>query len=37
MSQGQVNPLGLTVRPGIQEMPLDSIRTGNITLNNRLF
>lgn len=37
MSQGQVNPLGLTVRPGIQEMPLDSIHTGNIALNNRMF
>lgn len=37
MSKGQVNPLGLIVRPGIQEMPLDSIRTGNIALNNRIF
>lgn len=36
MSQGQVNPLGLPVRPGVKEMPLDSIRTGNIALNNRI-
>ncbi|VVC46162.1 Hypothetical protein CINCED_3A016546 [Cinara cedri] len=34
MSQGQVNPLGLPMRPGIQEMPLDTIRSENIALNN---
>ncbi|XP_060847943.1 integrin alpha-PS1 isoform X2 [Rhopalosiphum padi] len=34
MSQEQVNPLGLAVRPGVQEMPLDSISTENIVLNN---
>lgn len=34
MSQGQVNPLGLTTRPGVQEMPLDTIRSENIALNN---
>jgi uncharacterized protein YigE (DUF2233 family) len=34
MSQDQVNPLGLLVRPGVQEMPLDSIRTENAALNN---
>jgi len=36
MSQGQVNPLGLPVRPGVQEMPLDSISTENIALNNHI-
>lgn len=34
MSQDQVNPLGLPVRPGVQEMPLDSISTENNVLNN---
>lgn len=34
MSQGQVNPLGLPMRPGIQEMPLDTIRSENMALNN---
>lgn len=34
MSQDQVNPLGLLVRPGVQEMSLDSIRTENAALNN---
>lgn len=34
MSQGQVNPLGLKTRPGVQEMPLDSIRRENVALNN---
>jgi len=34
MSQDQVNPLGLLVRPGVQEMPLDSISTENNALNN---
>ena len=32
--QGYVNPLGLPVRSGIQEMPLDSFSTENIVLNN---
>lgn len=36
MSQGQVNPLGLPVLPGVQEMPLDSISTENIALNNHI-
>jgi len=30
----QINPLGLPVRPGVQEMPLDSINTENNVLNN---
>lgn len=34
MSQGQVNPLGLKTRPGVQEMPLDSIRREDAALNN---
>lgn len=36
MIQGQVNPLGLPVRPGVQEMPLDSISTENIALNSHM-
>lgn len=36
MSQGQVNPLGLPVRPGVQEMPLDSISTENTALNSHM-
>ncbi|XP_003246766.1 integrin alpha-PS1 isoform X2 [Acyrthosiphon pisum] len=36
MTQGQVNPLGLPVRPGVQEMPLDSISTENIALNSHM-
>lgn len=34
MSQGQVNPLGLLIRPGIQEISLDSIHNENLNLNN---
>lgn len=34
MSPNQVNPLGLLVRPGVQEMSLESIRTENNALNN---
>lgn len=34
MKAGYVNPLDLKIRPGIQEMPLESIRTENDALNN---
>lgn len=34
--QEQVNPLGLIGRPGVQEVPLDTINTGNIVLNSQL-
>lgn len=34
MSDGQVNPMNLLIRPGVQEMPLDSIRSENIAINS---
>jgi hypothetical protein len=34
MSQDQVNPLNLLARPGIQEIPLDNIRSENMALTN---
>lgn len=34
--QEQVNPLGLSMRPGVQEIPLDTINTGNIVLNGQI-
>lgn len=36
ISSDLVNPLGLPIRPGVQEMPLDNIRTDNIALSNLL-
>lgn len=37
MLPGQVNPLGLAVRPEIQEMPLNSVHTEDINLSNLMF
>lgn len=31
-----MNPLGLSVRPGVQEISLDTINTGNIVLNSHI-
>lgn len=36
MSPRQVNPLDLSLRPGVQETSLDNIRLDNIALNNHM-
>lgn len=37
MLPGQVNPLGLLIRPEIQEMSLNNIHTADMNLNNLMF